>query len=147
MWLSALLSLCINQCDAVLQGTVQDSGGRPIAGAAISLDIANREFSGFSDGRGRFTFVGLPSGHYAFSAVKRTRIEKRVTYSMTATGVLKPHENRAIAVRQEAWHAIVVDHQWCQRFNDPFVLYRADAACGDLFSVPGIAPGPQRAIH
>ena len=64
---------------AVVQGTVCDSQGKPVADAVISLesDGQSRKFVAHSDAQGRYRFEAVPPGSYILRASKPGYLDKR----------------------------------------------------------------------
>lgn len=53
---------------AVVSGSVTDGNGKPVAGAAISVqDASGRNYSGTTDSHGNFRISGMPAGTYTVS--------------------------------------------------------------------------------
>jgi len=82
-----------------LAGTVQDSLGRPVAGALVSLQAANGKVVArtHSDAKGRFAFARVNPGTYAVMAAKQSF---KPAIKVAAVGAGKPAE-LALAMASE----------------------------------------------
>ena len=68
---------CAWAADVVVSGTVVDSSGAAIAGAAVQLQSANRTVlrTTESDTNGSFTISGLPAGNYRLVVFYETMLD------------------------------------------------------------------------
>jgi protocatechuate 3,4-dioxygenase beta subunit len=53
---------------AQLAGTILDSGGRPVANATVLVEGLSRYWTNTTDGRGRFSLLGMTPGTYSITA-------------------------------------------------------------------------------
>jgi len=96
-----------NKAPQRLSGKIQDSLGRPVAGADLSLQAASGKILAHarSDAQGRFSFDNVPAGTYAVTASK-SDFKPAIKIAVVAPG--KPAELTLAMQSQQALSLTVV---------------------------------------